>query len=154
MRKTMRTAVVLMWVLLLFSTSNTLAEENVLGKHTVLPGETLYCIGRAYRVDPWAIATQNRIVNINLIYPGAILEIPNAPAALPAGPTCARQFASGGSPTPTCGACTCQQEHIIATGDTLTQIGARYGVDVSAVVQCNCLADPNYIRIGDSLCIP
>lgn len=154
MRKAMCIAVVLMLGLLLLPASGTLAEGDVLGKHTVLPGETLFCIGRAYGVDPWAIATQNRIVNINLIYPAAILEIPNAPATLPSGPTCARQFALGGAPSPTCGGCTCQHDHVIATGDTLTRIGTRYGVDPSTLVQCNCIADPNYIRIGDTLCIP
>jgi LysM repeat protein len=64
----------------------------ILGYHTVVPGECLYCIARAYEVDPYAIAAQNGIVNIHLIYSGQILAIPNMPGTLPAGRVSRRQF--------------------------------------------------------------
>ena len=65
---------------------------GILGYHYVRPGETLYCIGRAYGVSPWAIAAHNGILNANLIRVGMALAIPNAPATLSPGPVCARQF--------------------------------------------------------------
>lgn len=86
--------------LLLFAVPQVAAEPlesgwgwSILGTHVVQPGETLYCIGRAYGgIDPWAIAKHNGIVCPNCIYPGAVLEIPNAPKQLPAGPVCMPQF--------------------------------------------------------------
>ena len=79
---------------------------GILGYHTVLPGETLYCIGRAYGVDPDAIATQNGILNPTVIHAGHILAIPNVPRLLPPGPVCPRQFDGGTPPrltsTPLC----------------------------------------------------
>lgn len=65
---------------------------NILGHHTVRPRETLFCIGRAYGVDPWAIATQNNLIQSHVIYSGMVLAIPDAMATLPFGPVCAPQF--------------------------------------------------------------
>ena len=45
--------------------------------HYVRHGETLYSIGRHYRVSPWAIASANGIHNQNLIYAGQRLCIPD-----------------------------------------------------------------------------
>jgi len=45
--------------------------------HTVAPGQTLYGIGRMYRVAPWAIAQTNHLYNWNIIYAGQTLCIPN-----------------------------------------------------------------------------
>ena len=44
--------------------------------HTVRPGETLFSIGRLYGVNPYAIASANRIYNPNRIYIGQCLYIP------------------------------------------------------------------------------
>jgi LysM repeat protein len=132
-------------------------ERAVLGHHTVQVGETLFCIGRAYQVDPWAIALENAIVNVNVIHPGDELTVPDVPVSLPPGHTCTPQFGDTPSPppsSPVCGACTCHQQHVIATGQTLYRIAGLYGVDVQALAACNCLANPSYIKIGDSLCVP
>jgi len=64
----------------------------VLGAHTVRPGEYLFCIARAYGVDPYAIADRNHLKNANLVFPGQILWIPNRPGTLPKGRVCPRQF--------------------------------------------------------------
>jgi len=129
---------------------------EILGQHTVQRGETLFCIARAYGVDPWAIADQNQLVEVSRIHSGLVLQIPNVPRTLPAGPSCKRQFGESvivpqPAPAP---ACTCTRTHLIATGDTLTAIGLKYGVSTWIVASCNRLQNPNYIRIGDTLCIP
>ena len=126
---------------------------DVLGHHTVRPGETLYCIGRAYGVDPWAIATQNVIVHANVIHPGTVLAIPDVPAPLPSGPVCARQFGIPSSPS-SCGGCACRTWHTVGWGQTLTQISMTYSVDRWSIAKCNCIYNLNYIRAGESLCIP
>ncbi len=127
---------------------------TVRGNHVVRAGETLFCIGRAYGVDPWAIAAQNGIINVNLIHPNVTLAIPNMPATLPPGPICTPQFDQPVQQPPTCSACTCRYEHLIVTGDTLFKIASLYNVDMQAIANCNCLYNQNYIRIGDKLCIP
>lgn len=122
---------------------------SILGYHIVRPGETLFCIARAYGVSPWAIAQQNGIVNPNKVYTGQRLAIPNAFAALPTGPVCVRQFPV--SPTPRC---TCTNYYTVAWGDTLSHIGARFGVSPWRIAECNGIYNLNYIRAGATLCIP
>ncbi|MGC9347277.1 MAG: LysM peptidoglycan-binding domain-containing protein [Anaerolineae bacterium] len=144
---------------------------DILGQHTVRMGETLYCIGRAYGVDPWAIALQNNLAQPSRIYSGMVLAIPDVPAELPLGPVCAPQFgALAAAPMPsqpatsepapataapaTCGGCACRWYYVIAAGDTLTRISLRYGRDLWTIARCNCIQNVNFIRAGDCLCIP
>lgn len=61
--------------------------------HTVQHGEHLYCIGRAYGVDPAAIASANQLLNPSLLYAGQVLTIPMvAWVNIPYGPVCEAQF--------------------------------------------------------------
>jgi LysM repeat protein len=72
----------------------TLDQPGVLGLHIVQPGDTLYCIGRAYQVDPIAIAQANSISGYAVIVPGHALLIPATKwTNIPAGPICRPQFA-------------------------------------------------------------
>jgi LysM repeat protein len=116
--------------------------------HTVRPGETLFCIGRGYGVDPYAIAIRNSIVNPNLIYPGQVLAIPDAPRLLPSGPVCAPQC---GGPTPVP---SCRWYHTVVWGENLYRISLRYGVSMWAIAEANYIFNLHYIRAGQVLCIP
>lgn len=91
-RASVLTIVLLLLVLTAQAVSAAPARWAILGYHVVKPGETLFCIGRAYGVDPWAIAHQNGVVNPSRIYPGMRLAIPDAYRALPTGPRCVPQF--------------------------------------------------------------
>jgi LysM repeat protein len=72
----------------------TIDAPGVLGLHIVQPGDTLYCIGRAYQVDPIAIAQANSISGYAVIVPGHALLIPATKwTNIPAGPICHPQFA-------------------------------------------------------------
>jgi len=124
-------------------------EWTILGYHVVQPGETLYCIARAYGVDPWAIAAQNGIISPNYIYPGTVLAIPAVYVSLPPGPVCVAQFPVW-PPYP----CTCIAYHTIVSGETLTGISMWYGVSMWRIAECNGIYNLNYIRAGDTLCIP
>lgn len=48
----------------------------------------------------------------------------------------------------------CGVLHTVKAGETLTAIGASYGVSVAALVERNHIRRPNLIRIGQELCIP
>jgi LysM repeat protein len=64
-----------------------------LGSHTVASGESLYQIGRAYGVDPEAIAKENGIKKPFTIYKGDVLRIPPVRwTSIPSGPTAKQQF--------------------------------------------------------------
>jgi LysM repeat protein len=117
--------------------------------HTVKSGETLFCIGRAYGIDPYAIAIQNSIVNPNLIYPGQVLAIPDAPRLLPSGPVCVPQC-GGSTPVPT----TCRWYHTVVWGENLYRISLRYGVSMWAIAEANYIFNLHYIQAGQVLCIP
>jgi LysM repeat protein len=120
---------------------------KILGYHTVKAKETLYCIGRAYNVDPYAIARQNSIVNPNVIRVGHKLAIPNVPYRLPAGKACPRQF--DGTPTPRC-----RWTHKVERGENLYRISLRYKVSMWTIAETNHITNLNYIRAGQELCIP
>lgn len=124
--------------------------SNILGYHTVRSGESLYCIARAYGVDPAAIANTNSIVNPNLIYTGMVLAIPNVPKVLPPGRVCARQF--GGAPAPPPSGC--RWNHVVVIGENLYRISLKYGVSMYAIAQANGIANMNLIFVGQTLCIP
>jgi LysM repeat protein len=44
--------------------------------------------------------------------------------------------------------------HIVEPGESLTSIGALYGVTPQAIRQANHITDPNLLRIGQKLIIP
>lgn len=44
--------------------------------------------------------------------------------------------------------------YVVQPGDTLTDIAARYGTSVAALVQANRLANPDLIRVGQLLVVP
>lgn len=126
------------------------ADGEIIVKHTVKAGETVYCLARAYKVSPAAIIKTNMLPNPNWIYPGQVLAIPNVPALLPPGHTCERQD----PPAPTPPACTCAQYHTVVTGDNLYRISLKYKINMWRIAECNKIHNLNYIRIGDVLCIP
>lgn len=150
---------VLVLVLLLSVNASVYARPHTDGeiivKHVVKAGETIYCIARAYKVSPAAIIKTNMVPAPNWIYPGQVLAIPNVPALLPAGPTCVPQTSPPPTPTPTpTPACTCAKYHTIVTGDNLYRISFKYNISMWRIAECNKIHNLNYIRIGDVLCIP
>jgi len=130
---------------------------TVQGYHTVKAGETLYSIGRAYTTRPDRIAACNGIVNASRISIGMKLAIPVAPwSPVPAGPVAVRQFTPGGTvvPTPTPTPVTCRYYHTVRRGETLTYIGAKYGVSIWTIAKANSIMNLNLIFPGQVFCIP
>jgi len=101
--------------------------------YVVLPGDNLYRISLKFGVSVEAIVAVNRIINPWLIRAGQVLIIP-----------------SGSPPVPTPGTHT----HVVAPGDTVWAIAARYRVTPWAIIMLNNLVNPNLIYVGQVLQIP
>ncbi len=123
--------------------------------HCVKAGETLFSIGRLYGVSPWTIAYQNGLANPNYIRAGQCLRIPSC--------GCTAKYQGGYRYVP--GRCDTYQKpaykppayalrYLVKPCDTLFSIGRLYGVSPWAIARANGLANPNYIRAGQSLVIP
>ena len=96
--------------------------------YTVKRGDTLGNIARDNGVSLSDLVEANDISNPNLIHVGQVLVIPG----------------QEGEP---------EVIHIVARGETLGKIAFKYGSTVSALVERNTIANPNLIRIGQSLVI-
>jgi peptidoglycan DL-endopeptidase LytE len=100
--------------------------------HVVEPGESLYTIGRKYRVSSAEISAVNGLGG-DLIRPGQRLRIPGGRAkmeksSVQGGPRAAEGRA---------GASGMVQTHTVAKGDTLASIAHRYGIGVEALREIN-----------------
>lgn len=106
--------------------------------HVVKPGETLGAIAARYGVSVQALAQANGIANPSLIRSGQRLVVPAGGAA-------------GGNPG---AGRTGNTVHVVAAGETLSGIAARYNTTVAAIAQANGISNPSQIRVGQRLTIP
>jgi LysM repeat protein len=105
--------------------------------YTVRWGDTLFSIGRASGVNPWAIASANSLWNPNAIFAGQQLWIPNG---------------GWGNPPPWHGGCGYWRP--VNFGDTLFSISRATGVWTWRIAAANGLGNQNLIYAGQSLWIP
>lgn len=97
--------------------------------YTVERGDTLGRIARDNDVSLSDLIKANDIDNPNLIYPGQILTIPGEQGRA-------------------------DVTHVVARGETLNRIAARYKASVSKIVAANSISNPNLILVGQRLVIP
>ncbi len=104
--------------------------------HTVAAGETLWDLALRYGTTVDALARGNGITNPNLVVAGTTITISGGGGA-------GSESTSSGSTS-----------HTVRSGETLSDIAARYGVSVSSLARANGLSDPNLVVSGTSLSIP
>lgn len=97
--------------------------------YTVKSGDTLWGIGEKYGVPYRTIAQYNGISDPSLIYPGQEIKIPGA---------------GGGSGSETV-------TYTVKAGDTLSEIGEKFGVSYKKIAADNGISDPNLIYPGQVL---
>ena len=101
--------------------------------YVVRRGDTLSGIATRLGVSVGALAETNRITDPNRVLVGQSLTVPAGRSAAPPSPG---------------------RVHVVAPGETLSGIAARYGTSTVAIVQSNGIRDPNRVRIGARLTIP
>lgn len=103
-------------------------------------GDTLYSIARRYGTTVSVLVSMNGLTNPNYIYAGQVLYVPCPATVTPTPPT----------PVPGCSGF----YYTVVYGDTLYSIARRYGTTVSAILAVNYIPNPNYIYVGQRICIP
>lgn len=99
--------------------------------YTVRPGDTLSSIASRLGTSVSELVRLNGLPNPNRIVAGKALRTPAATAAPRAG-----------------------KVHVVAAGENLSRIAARYGTTPGAIARASGLANANRIRIGSKLTIP
>jgi LysM repeat protein len=104
--------------------------------YQIRSGDTLSGIAARYRTTVAALMQANpQIHNANLIYAGQKLNVPGSSDSF-------QPPATGGA------------RYTVRPGDTLSAIGARFGVSYMAIARANGIANPNLIHVGQRLVIP
>ena len=96
--------------------------------YTVKQGDTLSAIATKYNTTVGAIAGANDIKNVNLIYSGQVLKIPDKEAVT--------------------------RSYTVKKGDTLSGIAKKYNTTVNAIANANSIKNVNLIYPGQVLTIP
>ena len=106
---------------------------DVTGVYTVQSGDTLSGIAAMYGTSAESLAILNGISNPNLIYVGQQIKVTGSASPAPTQPV---------SSTTT---------YTVQSGDTLSEIAARYGMSVSEIASLNGISDANFIYVGQVL---
>jgi len=125
------------------NTSATAASGAGSSGYTVVPGDTLSAISQRLGVSLAALAATNGIQIENVIVVGERLKIP----ATGGGSTTPYSAASYTSPSQIAA-------YVVRPGDTLSAIGARYGVSLAALAAANNIGQMSLIVVGQRLTIP
>jgi LysM repeat protein len=143
------------------------------GTYVVQPGDTLFSIAARFNVGVSDLATINRIYDVNAVYVGQVLTLPNMlPYGFsPAYPvSTVPQYPATGGPiyypvpvvyTPptypsgtTITTVTTYTSYTVRQGDFLSSIAQRYGTTPDAIMAANAISNPNFIFTGQILTIP
>ena len=125
--------------------------QTAAGSYIVLPGDSLAQIAARHGTTVQALMTANAIANPEIIFVGQRLVLPGTP---PAQPDAAPAPPPDEVPPPPPAELSITQTHVVAEGETLARIAARYGTTVSAIVSANQIINPSIIYSGQILNIP
>jgi LysM repeat protein len=108
-------------------------------------GQNLTQVAAANGTTVAALAAANGISNPDQVLAGTLLVVPPGPPTPGGGAT-----PGGGSAAGAPGSSTI----VVAPGQNLTVLAARYGTTVAALARANGLTDPNFVVAGSHLVVP
>ncbi|MCH7836316.1 MAG: LysM peptidoglycan-binding domain-containing protein [Chloroflexi bacterium] len=123
--------------LLLVSSTGFLSADE----YSVREGDILSEIADRFGVTVGELAETNGIVDPDLILSGQVLLIPGSADGRAVFAQQGDQVSGGGT-------------YVVQLGDTLSEIAELFGVPLGAIMEVNGLADPDFIREGQTLVIP
>lgn len=115
------------------STNNTGSTGDFIS-YIVKAGDSLSTIALAYNTTINLLASINNITNPNVIQVGQVIKIP--------------KIASQGNSSSNTNSSNSTTTYVVKSGDTLSNIAAKYGVTVDYLVKLNGIADANKIYVG------
>jgi LysM repeat protein len=119
-------------------TAVTTVTPGVATQHVVQQREWLTHLARCYGTTVRDIRAANHIPLPDLIYPGAVLTIPNP----------------GNAGAITINDAPCFVHHTVQQGQNLSQIAQQYGINLHWLARINRVYNYNYIQAGQVLVIP
>ena len=102
--------------------------------YTIRAGDTLFALAQRFGTTAGAIIAANPGIDPNFLQIGQVICIPGAitpPVPCPGGTL-----------------------YTIRAGDTLFALAQRFGTTVNAIIAANPGIDPNFLQIGQVICIP
>jgi murein DD-endopeptidase MepM/ murein hydrolase activator NlpD len=117
--------------------------------HVVVAGETLSGIAEKYGVSLSSLLEANSITDPDQLSVGQQLLVPGVMPAVPA----PRPASKGASQAETLSE-GFTGLHVVAAGDSLTRIAARYKTTAVELARVNGLADANHLIVGQRLLVP
>ncbi len=115
-----------------FFVPDPLPVSGTMSVYTVQAEDTMSGIADAFGTSVEAIAQANSIPDVNLIFEGQVLCVPDSPDV----------------PVPSV------QSYTVQAGDTLNGIAEAFGTTVEDIAQINGIEDPDLIFEGQVLCVP
>lgn len=132
-------------------------------EHEVRRGETLYGISKRYNTPLATLIAANDIAPPYMIKTGEVLRIPTGASATKILPSPERPPAADGpwqkqaslvEETPQAEPEVDVRHHVVEYGETLADIGNRYGLGIADLVAVNTIDAPYEVEVGQTLTIP
>ena len=131
------------------------------GGYVVQPGDNLSAIAAQNGVSLNSLLAANSLSDPNYVWAGQHLSIPGKAAPAPAAPAPSTAPAplvparvAPAAPAIAAPAVASGSRYTVQAGDYLSDIAARYGVNVDALAQANGISNPNLLFSGQTLTIP
>lgn len=125
------------------------APEVERTSYTVQAGDNLGAIARRHGTTVAAIKSANRLTS-DMVRPGQSLVMPGGSVAVASGEAVSAAPAAVPAPARTGGSIT----HVVAPGETVSEIARNYGISAREINVTNNITDPRALRAGQVLTIP
>lgn len=123
------------------------------GRYTIVAGDTVGKIAAKFGLATKTVLSANGLSASSIIYPGQTLAIPTvSPAAFTPAPVA--HVTPIATPPVSIGTTPVTSSYVIAPGDTVSKIAAKFGVSIQSILNANNLSWSSIIYTGRTLTIP